>query len=177
MRMAFKKGWLSVAVGILRQELDSMVRIIFLRNQPDSQQRVRLLRMAVSGEAWSLPTPRGNLMRVTDRQMVDFANDLHGWSKMVYKFGCNFIHLSDCHDYHARDPFAALPDDERLSIAQYLRQYHQGNASADSTFEEISAYFPKVLEKISANLEHELRGLEHDPDLRTNAQDSHSIEA
>jgi len=186
MPVVFDNGWLSVAVGILRQELDSMLRIIFLRNQPDGQQRARLLHMAVSGEVWTLPTRKGKLPKVhdkdmveftVDRELVDFADgDLDGWLKNLYDFGCNFIHLSNCHDYHARDPFAALPDDERLSIARYLRRYHKGDASADSTFEEISTYFPKILEKISTSLESQLKGLEHDLDLEaSNIQDSHNI--
>ena len=40
--------------------------------------------------------------------MVDLAQGLHGWTQLVYRFGCSFIHLSDLHDYQARDPFNLL---------------------------------------------------------------------
>lgn len=152
-------------VGILRQELDSMVRVIFLIEQPDPEVRERLLEQAVSGEVWKLPTSKGKLSKVTDRQMVDMADlapRLQGWTQLVYRFGCSFIHLSDLHDYLARDPFRGLPLEDRQNIARYLRQYHGGVVSADSTFGEITAYLPKVLDKIASNLECYLKDLERE---------------
>lgn len=92
--------------------------------------------------------------------MVDLAQNLQGWTQLVYRFGCSFIHLSDLHDYHARDPFRGLALEDRQHVAQYLRQYHGGNVSADSTFDEITAYMPKVLDKITSNLEYYLKDLE-----------------
>lgn len=137
-----------------------MVRVIFLIEQTDPRLRKLLLEQAVSGTAWALPTPKGKLKKVTDRDMVDFAQHLHGWTELVYRFGCSFIHLSNLHDYQARDPFHSLPIEEREGIAQYLRQYHGGVASRDSTFTDIATYTPKVLEKITSNLENGLRHLE-----------------
>src|SRR5258707_15481337 len=71
MSAATERDWSSVAVGILRQELDSMVRTIFLNSQPDAHERVRLLAMAVSGKKWTFPTPHGRLAQVTDRDMIN----------------------------------------------------------------------------------------------------------
>lgn len=96
--------------------------------------------------------------------MVDHAQNLHGWTQLVYRFGCSFIHLSDLHDYHARDPFRGLPPEERQQIAQYLHRFHGGEVSADSTFNEIGAYVPKVLDKIASNLERYVEDLERDTD-------------
>jgi len=160
MAAAIEHGWSSVAVGILRQELDSMVRAIFLNSQPDVRERARLLTLAVSGQRWTRPTSTGKLAPITDHDMVVHTQSLHDWAEMVYRFGCNFIHLSNCHDYNARDPFQALPYDERRAIAQYLRQYHGGRASPNSTFGDIAEYFPEVFNKVSDNLEHEIRALE-----------------
>lgn len=162
MSFAAQQGWLSIMVGILRQELDSLIRVIFLEQQ-DPGLRAQLLDQAVSGEVWKLPTSKGKLSKVTDRQMVDTADlapNLQGWTQLVYRFGCSFVHLSDLHDYLARDPFRGLPLEDRQNIAKYLRQYHGGNVSADSTFDEITAYLPKVLDKIASNLECYLKDLE-----------------
>jgi hypothetical protein len=161
MRVADQQGWHSIAVGILRQELDSMVRVIYLLSQRDHKLRAQLLEQAVSGEAWTVPTPNGKLKKVTDRDMVDLAKGLQGWTQLVYRFGCSFIHLSNLHDYQARDPFKSLPLGERVEIAQYLRQFHGGQASADSTFNEIVAFVPKVLDKITSNLECYVEDLKH----------------
>lgn len=160
MSVVNERGWSSIAVGILRQELDSLVRVIFLTSQSDRCLRARLLEQAVSGEAWTVPTSNGRSRKVRDREMVDRAQNIHGWAQRVYRFGCGFIHLSNLHDYLARDPFQSLPPDEREWIAQYLHQYHDGKVSLNSTFDDIKVYIPKVLEKIASNLEHYLNLLE-----------------
>jgi hypothetical protein len=155
MLVASQQRWISVAVGILRQELDSMVRVIFLLSESDRGVRAHLIGQAVSGQKWA----------VTDRGMVDLAESLHDWTRLVYRFGCSFIHLSYLHDYQARDPFRALPIDERRAIAQYLCDYHGGKVSPESSFVEITTYLPKVLDKITANLAIYLNHLERDGDL------------
>ena len=139
-----------------------MVRVIFLLEQHDPGLRARLLQQAVSGEVWTLPTNTGKAKKVTDRDMVDLAQNLHGWTRLVYRFGCSFIHLSDLHDYQARDPFRGLSSEDQEAIAQYLRQYHGGDVSVDSTFKEVAEYVPKVLDKIVSNLDHYLKELERD---------------
>jgi hypothetical protein len=50
---------------------------------------------------------------------------------------------------------------------EYLREYHPqaGEVTADSEFEGIIPYVPKVLEKIASRLEQLLNGLENDRDL------------
>ncbi len=96
-------------VAILRQELDSMVRVIYLLAQsPD--RRDLLIDSSVNREKWLQHNSKG---AVTDKEMVDLAQRLQGWTRSVYKFGCAFIHLSSLHDYNARDPFRQLPLEER----------------------------------------------------------------
>jgi hypothetical protein len=88
-------------VSILRQELDSLVRVIFLLAQTDRAYRTKLIEASVSGKKWTANGPR---RQITDREMIDLADTLHGWTKSVYSFGCAFIHLSSLHDYRMRDP-------------------------------------------------------------------------
>lgn len=161
MTLAAERGWRSIAFGILRQELDSMVRVIYLLTQP-RQLRADLLAASVAGVRWRVQTENGKMKPVTDREMVDLAQNLHGWTRNVYEFGCRFIHLSSAHDYLARDPFQALPFEEREGIAQYINHYHRRpdqTLSVNSTFDDIIAYAPLILKKISRNLEHELAAL------------------
>ncbi|MFJ8590697.1 hypothetical protein [Streptomyces sp. NPDC093598] len=164
MAVAAERGWASIAIGILRQELDSMVRVIYLLRQP-SALRADLIASSISGNRWRIPTDNGKMKPVTDRDMVDLAQSLSGWTRNVYEFGCRFIHLSSAHDYLARDPFRALPNEEREIVAKYINHYHGGlgeRISTDSAFSEIVAYSPSILKKISSNLERELAALEGD---------------
>ncbi|MFF4118353.1 hypothetical protein ACFY0P_33595 [Streptomyces sp. NPDC001714] len=164
MPVAAERGWVSMEIGILRQELDSIVRVIYLLKQP-SALRADLVASSISGNRWRIPTDKGKMKAVTDRDMVELAQSMNGWTRNVYEFGCRFIHLSSAHDYLARDPFLALPIEEREIIAKYINHYHGhpgGSVSASSSFNDIVAYAPSILKKISSNLESELATLEGD---------------
>ncbi len=60
-------------VSILREELDSMVRIIYLLSISDRQRRAELTKASVEGKKW---THANSTKRVTDHEMVDLANQL-----------------------------------------------------------------------------------------------------
>jgi predicted AlkP superfamily pyrophosphatase or phosphodiesterase len=147
-------------VSILRQELDSMVRTIFLLSIDDLDERKRLITQSLNGEVWSVKTEKGKNKKVTDREMVELSNKLQGWTLSVYKFGCAFIHFSNFHDYSARNPFESLDEVKQKDILEHLRYYHGGPATDRPNFGELSSYFPRVFNKISDNLECYLEELE-----------------
>lgn len=138
----------SVGIGILRQELDSMVRVMYLLSLDDRARRHQLIKFSVDGKQWRHP----NGTRITDREMVDLANTLTGWAGSVYKFGCSFIHLSKFHDRLARDPFRALPRSEQRHVIAHIEHYHGAIGKASPTAEDIVRYVPQIFEKIRGNL-------------------------
>ncbi|PWK51823.1 hypothetical protein [Pleionea mediterranea] len=149
-----------IMASILRQELDSMIRAIYLLSIADISERTRLIEQTLNGEIWTVSTPKGKLKKVTDREMVEQSNKLQGWTLSVYKFGCAFIHFSSFHDYSVSNPFYALSSDEQDDILKHMRYYHGGPLSDNPSFSEIASYFPRVFEKISTNLEHYIKSLE-----------------
>jgi hypothetical protein len=157
---------LGQTVGILRQELDSMVRVIYLLSVTDRNRRAQLITATANGEKW-----KGEKSgRVTDREMVDLAQCLHGWTGSVYRFGCAFIHLSSFHDYKSRDPVLALDDHERTDLLHHMRYYHGGPQTDDFAFLDLGPYLPAVFEKIASNLERYVEKLERNGQL-----DSHDF--
>lgn len=148
-------GWWSLAVGMLRLELDTLIRVIFLLRQTP-EVRSQIIESSLAGDGrFRLMTSKGRLAAVPDAEMVGAVaglTGLDGWPRLVYEFGCSFIHLSSAHDYLARDPYQALPVEEREIIADYLRRYHGGTIDACSRFSDVTEYVPAVLEKISRNL-------------------------
>lgn len=136
-------------IAILRQELDSLVRVIFLLAQDDAAYRQELIEASVRGAKWK---NRGTKGAVTDKDMVALANELHSWTKSVYAFGCGFIHLSNLHDYNHRDPLAEVSEDERNAILAHLRKYHGGPRQEHPTFDDIVPLLPAVFNKIADNL-------------------------
>ena len=150
-------------MGVLRQELDSMVRCVFLLSVTDRQYRERLLHDSVIGNPWRT---KDSKHKVTDREMVALSSRLHGWTQNVYAFGCRFIHLSAFHDYSDRDPFELLTPEDRRDIAHYLGHYHHVVMDDTTKLRDIERVLPAVFEKISANLECYVRDLEAGSDLQ-----------
>lgn len=149
-------------VSILRQELDSLIRIIFLLSQSDRQYRSHLIEDSVNGERW---LRRNSRQPVTDREMVELTDTLHGWTKSVYSFGCAFIHLSNLHDYQVRDPLDQISEEERRAILEHLRYYHGGPYGSSPRFSDIVPFLPRVFTKIADSLERYVSSLERDEDL------------
>ncbi|EKN3347113.1 hypothetical protein O8E94_002408 [Yersinia ruckeri] len=147
--------------SILRLELDSMIRAIFLLSERNLAQRERLSDLIIKGQVWSVLTSKNKYKKVTDKEMVDLANEFQGWTRSVYKFGCSFVHFSNFHDYSENNPFESLSDEERYDILSHLRYYHGGPVDDKPSFAEIARYFPSVFRKISDNLECYLVSLEN----------------
>lgn len=151
---------LSPAFSILRQELDSMVRVIYLLTISDDAERVRLIRSTLQGDSWRIQTPKGKLRKVQDRELIDLAQNLQGWTQSVYKFGCAFIHLSDYHNHNSENPFEKLLASEKADLLKHMRYYHDGPPHDNPSMKEISHYIPMVFDKIATNLESYLKQLE-----------------
>ena len=151
--------------SILRQELDSIVRAIYLLSITDQDYRNQLIRQSISGEKW---TAKNSRKKITDREMVELATTLHGWAERVYRFGCSFIHLSKFHDYQERDPVQELTDQEKDIIKESFWHYHGRPKERELTLIDIDFYLPMVFEKVSDNLECYLRMLEEGKNLNDN---------
>lgn len=149
-------------MAVLRQELDCMVRCIFLLSVSDRRYRSRLIGDAVNGRQWRTQDGKG---KIADRAMVELSSKLHGWTRNVYALGCGFIHLSAFHDYPDKDPLDSLMPQERNDIVQYLRSYHGFAMDSATTCRDIERVLPGVFDKISGNLERYVKAIEEDSDL------------
>ncbi|MGJ8562162.1 MAG: hypothetical protein ACSHXY_01305 [Alphaproteobacteria bacterium] len=143
----------SVAFGILRQEIDSLIRIAYLENarQNYSPARARILiRDLVEGNRWTRTTKKGKQANITDREMLNAYRAAIGWEKIVYDFGCELIHLSKFHDYQNSDPVSNLSEDSKIEITNYLKQYHAFDGN-NLTFDTLVQYLPDVIDKVCDN--------------------------
>ncbi|MEL0650610.1 hypothetical protein V6246_04195 [Algibacter sp. TI.3.09] len=155
--LLFPQEMYGQVISILRQELDSMVRCIYLLHQ-DQTERIRLINRTFNGERWR----EENNRLITDRKMVDLSNELKGWTNSVYKFGCGFIHLSNYHNPENNDPFQDLPAIERQNIKQFMNGYHQFDLDEDLNFSNVKPYLHKVFIKIYDNLKCYVNDLKED---------------
>lgn len=153
-------GVTSQVISILRQELDSMVRVIYLHSITDISYRNKLIKDTLTGKQWK---KKGSSAKVTDREMVDLASNLHGWTASVYSFGCAFIHLSNLHDYNDTDPFHLISPQDKAVIISYMNHYHQSPAGPNVKFKDLISFLPAVFDKIASNIEYEIQSLEQAP--------------
>lgn len=136
-------------ISVLRQELDSLVRAVFLLSK-DLTTRQHFISQTLQNKKWTLPNSR---TVVTDRNMVDLTDRLHGWTNSVYKLGCAFIHLSPMADYRNSNPFQQIEPTEINYIKQHLHSYHGFNLADPLNMDTVSPYLLRVLDKVSSNLE------------------------
>ena len=144
-------------ISILRQELDSLVRVVFLLSK-DLNTRQHFIAQTLQNEKWTQPNSR---MVVTDRQMVNLTDRLHGWTNSVYRLGCAFIHLSPLADYKNNNPFQQLTPNENNDIKQHLHNYHGFPLSESLNMATVSPFLLKVLEKVSDNLGYYIDSLQN----------------
>lgn len=151
----FKESLYGQAIAILRQELDSLIRICFLLTLHDSSERSRLIEATLNGLRWKV----GKEI-IRDRKMVDIAGRYNHWAPEVYEFGNRFTHLTDYHDYKQQDPLENLDSVQKKRIKNYLCSYHQFPEYKTINFENVVPYLPQVAAKVSNNLSAYLRDLE-----------------
>lgn len=62
--------------SILSQELDSLMRVLYLLAILDLEERKRLVVCTVKGERWKISTAKGKQIVVTDTMMVDVSEQM-----------------------------------------------------------------------------------------------------
>lgn len=158
-QLLYKNDLIGNCLSVLRQELDSFIRVIYLGKLRNMGERERLMTLTINGKQWDEITVNGKLKKITDRDMVNFANVLYGYIEYVYKFGCGFIHLSNNHDYQNENPFDSLSEDDRTSIVTYLNQYHGYPIESELTIDNFRPFIINVYEKVSSNMLYHLEEL------------------
>ncbi len=146
-------GFYGVAIGLLRQELDTLIRLSYLCMHTTSVSQAKsLIEKSVKGLPWKVVNHKGKEVKITDKDMLNFANHLGGWEQVIYKFGCKLIHLSNFHLYLVNDPFDTITKEDREEIVSYLHKYHH-YPKETINFDDLKPYLPMVMEKITQNVE------------------------
>lgn len=159
--LLFEANLISNCISILREELDSFIRVIYL-GKSDMPERMRLITQFLEGNEMKIENNKGKMCRLTDRKMVDIADESFGYVDYVYRFGCSFIHLSTSHDYRNQDPFDRLVYSDKKNIIDYLNSYHGYPLTSDLTIDNFQPYILKVFNKISSNMLNHLKELTED---------------
>ena len=149
--LLYEQKCYGVCIGIIRQELDSLLRASYLIDFNSYTFRFNafdLIKNSVEVGEWKFLNSNHKTQRVTDRDMLIEG----GWEEVVYNFGCGLIHLSDKHLYRDLDPILKIKKEEKDRIIGYLSFYH-GFSEKEVDMNDIIEYLPKIYKKIYENIE------------------------
>lgn len=157
--LLYDAGHFGVCISIVRQEIDSLMRVAYLWAPETPIEHVRMLiECSINSGEWMITRSDGKIVRVTDRTMLEDALT-EGWEGAAYDFGCRLIHLSNAHSYKERDPTRSVSLEQRREIAHYLRAYHEFQGE-DVSMSDVISYLPRVFEKVCENTEFYVEELE-----------------
>jgi len=103
-------------ISILRQELDSYMRVLFIESLDNEENKKLLMEQTLRNKKWVYLTKGGLRKKVTDSEIFKATSRLNSWESMVYRFGCSFIHLSSFHDIDKCHMGNLLPGERALII-------------------------------------------------------------
>ncbi|AXQ24000.1 hypothetical protein BEN71_18960 [Acinetobacter wuhouensis] len=152
--LLFDKQLYGVCIGLLRQELDTLIRLNYLNVLEDNNKKIEIITKSVEKGLWGLNK------RISDAEMKKNIPNNLGWANNVYEFGSRFIHLSGFHLYKLEDPITKIHTDELNKIIGYLEDKHGFKKVENLNFQHLLNYLPDVMEKIIENNLEELNILE-----------------
>lgn len=160
-QIEYNAGLYGKCVSTLREELDSYIKIIFLRKHPGKDM---FIDQTLSGKQWKFGS-----QKITDRFMLDYLKDstideMDYWEReYIYRMGCFFIHLSNFHSYKSDNPFNAIAELDKINIIRFIKSkhgYEMDTSNLDiNKLETIIPFLPLIMNKINSNLLYQLEAL------------------
>ncbi len=142
-------GTLSPAFSVLRQELDSMVRVVFLLSIDDLCERRRLIRTTLDGQKWRVVTSTGKWRTVTDREMSRPFSAIAGLDMLSVQVWMRFhSFIGPPQSSVGRSVLESCPKPKSKPSVLTCVVTTAGHASDDLTLDEFVRYIPAVFEKI-----------------------------
>ncbi|MES2434617.1 MAG: hypothetical protein V4586_12420 [Pseudomonadota bacterium] len=151
-KLLYEQRLYGACAGLIRQEIDNLMRVDYLAFHIPLSDRDGLCRDALSGIRWEKTTRGGKPVSIQDVDFHTLAASNHSWVSLAYGYSSKFIHLTNFWDYDCSDPVVTMPAADRQQVISYLNTYHgfQGNTL---TMDQLIEYLPMVFEKIRSNVE------------------------
>jgi hypothetical protein len=138
-------------ISIMCQELDQMIRLLFLLNK-DSTIRKSFMQSSIESHKWHITSKDNKREYITEETLVEFAKSLKGWDRGIYDFGFAFKSLSNNFNYGSKDPIKSMTDSDRANLARYIQKFHVKDFPDTFTIDALIPVLPGIIEVISTNL-------------------------
>ena len=138
-------------ISIMCQELDQVIKILFLLNRNKSEQR-QFIESSINNHRWSLITKDNKKEYISDTVFTEYSNTLKGWDKSIYEFGLAFGNLANTFNYGTKDPIKSMGENDKEKIYKYIKEYHNTTFPIDYDISNLIIELPTILNTISINL-------------------------
>lgn len=138
-------------ISIMCQELDQIVRLLFLINST-LVERKQFMESSINSHKWFIMNRDNKREFITDEVLEEFTKTLTGWDKSIYEFGFAFKNLSSNFNYGSKDPIKSMNEEDRKKLYNYISEYHIKKFPNDFSLSDLIPVLPLIIEKISINL-------------------------
>jgi len=138
-------------ISILCQELDQIVRLLFLLNSRAEDRRL-FMESSINSHKWFRMNSENKKELITEEILLKFTDTLNGWDRAVYEFGFAFNNLSSNFNYGSKDPIKSMSDVDRQNLYKYITEYHVKDFPREFTLGDLVPILPAIIKLISKNL-------------------------
>jgi len=128
-------------ISIMRQELDQIIRLLFLLNSAKNVQK-QLIESSINNHKWFVINKENKKDYITDEIISKYSESLKGWDKSIYEFGLAFGSLATTFNYGTKDPIKTMAENDRDKIYKYIIEYHDKDFPRDYNIKGASKNSP-----------------------------------
>lgn len=142
-------------ISIMCQELDQIIRLLFLLNSKVDDQK-QYIYSSINNHKWYVTGKDNKKEYITDEVLARYTETLSGWDKSIYDFGLSFKNLTNSFNYGSRDPIKSMNQADREKLHSYIKEYHDSSFAEDFSLDDLIPILPLIIEEISRNLKNYL---------------------
>jgi hypothetical protein len=150
-RLLFGMKHYGNCVSLMCQELDQMIRLLFLLNS-SQRDRISFMESSINNHKWYVLNKENKKENITDETLADFTKTLAGWDKSIYDFGFAFKDMSNAFNYGSKDPIKGMSEENRKKLYDYIIAYHKKDFPNDFSINDLFPVLPEIINVISLNL-------------------------
>jgi hypothetical protein len=139
-------------LSIMCQELDQVIKILFLLNSSKNEQK-QYIESSINNHKWFILNVDNKKEYLTEDIFTTFSETLNDWDKGIYEFGLAFGNLAITYNYGTKDPIKSMNDNDKEKIYKYIFEYHNAEFPKDYDLSQLILELPTIFNKISLNLQ------------------------
>jgi hypothetical protein len=139
-------------ISIMCQELDQVMKLLFLLNSPKSEQ-IQYIKASINNQKWFITNKEFKKEYLTEDVFTRYSETLDGWDRSIYEFGLSFGNMATTFNYGTRDPIKSIGENDKEKIRNYIVEYHNKNFPKDYDLGILIIELPTIFNRISVNLQ------------------------